>query len=170
MPCLAKLLQSCPILCYPVDCSLLGSSVHGIFQARILKWVAMSSSRGSFQPGDRTHLFMSPAMANMFFTVAPPGKPHYNHCDALLQWRDTDQSAQGEKSLEMNSRINQTQASRCTFPVESIGNTLNSPRNSVWQYAWSVIDQEAHMNLRIQGVIAGQSCRYTAPACLTFTT
>ena len=43
-----KLPQSCPILCNPMDCSPLGSSVHGILQARILEWVAMPSSRGSF--------------------------------------------------------------------------------------------------------------------------
>ena len=36
------LAQSCPTLCDPMDCSLLGVSVHGIFQARILEWVAMS--------------------------------------------------------------------------------------------------------------------------------
>ena len=39
--------QSSPTLCDPMDCSLSGSSVHGILQARILKWVAISSSRGS---------------------------------------------------------------------------------------------------------------------------
>ena len=38
---LAKLLQLCPALCHPLDCSPLGSSVHGILQARILEWVAM---------------------------------------------------------------------------------------------------------------------------------
>jgi hypothetical protein len=40
----AKLLQSCPTLCYPMDCSMLGSSVYGILQARILEWVAISFS------------------------------------------------------------------------------------------------------------------------------
>ena len=43
----AKLLQSCPALCDPMDHSPPGSSVHGILQARILEWVAISSSRGS---------------------------------------------------------------------------------------------------------------------------
>ena len=43
----AKLLQSCLTLCDPMDYSLLGSSVHRILQARILEWVAISSSRGS---------------------------------------------------------------------------------------------------------------------------
>ena len=54
---------SCPALCNPMDCSLPGSSVHGIFQARILEWVATSSSRGSSWPRDWIHLSVSPALA-----------------------------------------------------------------------------------------------------------
>ena len=50
---LAKLLQSGPTLCDPMDYSLPGSSVHGILQARILKWVAILFSRGSSRPRDR---------------------------------------------------------------------------------------------------------------------
>ena len=50
----AKLLQSCPTLCDPMDCSPPGSPVHGILRARILEWVAMPSSRGSSQRTDRT--------------------------------------------------------------------------------------------------------------------
>ena len=48
--------QPCLNLCPLMDCNLPGSSVHGILQARILKWnwVAISSSRGSFQPRDQT--------------------------------------------------------------------------------------------------------------------
>ena len=49
-PVQAPLLQMCPTLCDPMDCSLLGSSVHEIFQARMLEWVATSFSRGSSQP------------------------------------------------------------------------------------------------------------------------
>ena len=41
----AKSLQSCPTLHDPMDCSLLGSSVHGIFQARVLEWGAIAFSR-----------------------------------------------------------------------------------------------------------------------------
>ena len=48
--------QSCPILWDQMDCSLPGSSVHGISQARILEWVAISSSRGSSWPRDQTHV------------------------------------------------------------------------------------------------------------------
>ena len=43
----SEVAQSCPTLWDPMDCSLPGSSVHGIFQARILEWVAISFSRGS---------------------------------------------------------------------------------------------------------------------------
>ena len=50
----AKLLQSCPTLCDPMDCSPPGSSVPGVLQARILEWVAMPSSRGSSRPHDQT--------------------------------------------------------------------------------------------------------------------
>ena len=44
----------CPTLCDPMDCSLWGSSVHGIFQARVLEWVAISFSRTSSWPRDWT--------------------------------------------------------------------------------------------------------------------
>ena len=50
----AKLLQSCLTLCDPIGCNPLGSSVHRIFQARILEWVACSFSRRSSPPRDRT--------------------------------------------------------------------------------------------------------------------
>ena len=55
-----------------MDCSLPGSSVHGISQATILEWVAISFSRGSFWAKDGTHIFL----AGRFFTTEPPGKPY----------------------------------------------------------------------------------------------
>ena len=48
--------QSCPTLCHTMYCSPPDSFVHGIFQARILEQVAISSSRGFSQPGDGTHI------------------------------------------------------------------------------------------------------------------
>jgi len=56
-----------------MDCSLPGSFVHGILQARMLEWVAMPSSRGSSQPRDRT---LVSCIAGRFFT--PLGKPRDN--------------------------------------------------------------------------------------------
>ena len=66
----AKSLWSCPTLCDPMDCSLPGSSVHGILQARILECVAMPFSRGSSQPGIELMSVTSPALANRFFTAS----------------------------------------------------------------------------------------------------
>jgi len=48
--------QLCPTFCDPMDCSLPGFSVHGIFQARVLEWVAISFSKGSSQAGDWTRV------------------------------------------------------------------------------------------------------------------
>ena len=52
----SEVTQSCPTLSGPMDCSPPGSSVHGIFQARILEWVAISFSRGSSQSRDWTQV------------------------------------------------------------------------------------------------------------------
>ena len=48
--------QSCPTLCSPMDCSLPGSSVHGIFQAIVPEWIAISFSRGSSRPRGQTQV------------------------------------------------------------------------------------------------------------------
>ena len=63
----AKLLQSCPTFWDPMDHSLADSSVHGILQARILKWVAVSSSRGSSPPKDQTCISNASYIAGEFF-------------------------------------------------------------------------------------------------------
>ena len=54
--CVCSVTLSHPTLRDPMDCSLPGPSVYGIFQVRILKWVAISYSRGSFRPRDQTHV------------------------------------------------------------------------------------------------------------------
>ena len=53
--CVCLVAQSCPTFSNPMDWSLPVSCVHGIFQARILEWVAISYSRRSSQPRDRSH-------------------------------------------------------------------------------------------------------------------
>ena len=58
--------QSCPTLRDPVDCSPSGCCVHGLLQARILEWVAMSFSRGFSQLRDQTWVF---CMVGRFFTM-----------------------------------------------------------------------------------------------------
>ena len=60
--------QSSPTFCILLDRSPPGSSVHGIFQARILEWVAISSSRGSSPPRDQTQVSCVSCIAGRFFT------------------------------------------------------------------------------------------------------
>ena len=62
---LLKYYYACLILCDHVDCSQLGSSVHGILQARIQEWVAILFSRGSSQLRDRTRVSCT---AGVYFT------------------------------------------------------------------------------------------------------
>ena len=52
----SEVAQSCVTLCDPMECSLPVSSVHGIFQARVLEWVAISFSQGSSRPRDQAHV------------------------------------------------------------------------------------------------------------------
>ena len=68
--CCCSASQLCPTLCNPIDCSPPGSSVHGIFQARILKWVAISFSKESSQPRNQTYI-----SCLGLFTTEPTGSP-----------------------------------------------------------------------------------------------
>ena len=70
--------HSCLTLHHPIDYSLPGSSVHGIFQARILEQVAIFSSRESSWPRIKPTSPVAPALAGRFFTTEPPGKPILN--------------------------------------------------------------------------------------------
>ena len=68
------IIQSCPTLCDPMDCSLPDSSIHGILQVRILEWVAMSSPGDLPDPGIEP---WSPALQANSLLSEPPGKPIY---------------------------------------------------------------------------------------------
>jgi len=72
---LCLVVQSGLTLCDPMDCSPPSSSVHGIFQASILEWVAMPSSRGSSQPRDQTQVS---CIAGRFFVWATREAHIYN--------------------------------------------------------------------------------------------
>ena len=63
-------LQSCLILCHPVDCSLPGFSVLGILQARILEWVPLPSSRGSSLSREWTHVSYVSCIGKQVFTTS----------------------------------------------------------------------------------------------------
>ena len=74
--------QSCLTLCDPTDCSPPGSSVHGILQARILEWMAISFSRGSYWPRDWTRVS---CIAGRLFTV-------WATREALRSWAEPENS------------------------------------------------------------------------------
>ena len=70
--CCRSVAKLCLTLCDPMDCSLPGSSAHGILQARIPEWVAISFSRDLSDPGIKPR---SPALQADSLLSEPPGKP-----------------------------------------------------------------------------------------------
>ena len=69
----SEVTQSCPTLSDPIHCSLPGSSVHGIFQARVLEWGAIAFSRGYSQHRDRTRVFHN--VSRCFYPLSHQGSP-----------------------------------------------------------------------------------------------
>ena len=102
--------QSCPTLCYSMDCSPPGSSVHGILQARILEWVAITFSRGSSWPRDWTQ---ASCIAGRFFTAEPPGETLAN---IILNERKKN-----PKSIFFKIRKKTRTTTLTTFVQHSIG-------------------------------------------------
>ena len=74
--------QSCPTTCNPMDRSLPGSSVHGIFQARILEWVAISFSKGSSWPEPKSPSLWADALPS-----ESPGKLRDLREGYLVDWK-----------------------------------------------------------------------------------
>ena len=84
--CVCSVVWLCPILCNPMDINPPGSSVHGIFKARILEWVANSSSRRSSWLRDRIHISCVCCIISGFFTAESLGKPPYNYiCGQIVK-------------------------------------------------------------------------------------
>ena len=102
----AKSLQSCPTLCDPMDFSCSGSSVHGILQARILEWVAMTSSLRSSWPGDQTQVSYVSALAAGFFTPSA-----------------TLEALKPKRSPQLRS---------CLYFCQGPGHLTRAPPNSLW--------------------------------------
>ena len=76
----SEVTQSCPTLCNPMDCSPPGSSVHEILQARVLEWVAISSSRGSSQPRDGTQVSCDSCIGRWILYHCATWKAHLYVC------------------------------------------------------------------------------------------
>ena len=85
--------QSCPTLCDPMGCSLSGSSVHGIFQARVLEWIAISFSRGSSRLRNRTQVSR---IGGRRFTIWAT-REAWGHLQKILIWNVYDKYYNREK-------------------------------------------------------------------------
>ena len=80
----AQLLQLCLTLCNTKDCSVPGSSVHGILSARILKWFAIFSSRGSSRPRARNQSPASPALQADALLLSHQASPAMHICSDII--------------------------------------------------------------------------------------
>ena len=99
-----------------MDCSLPGSSVHGILQARILDWVAMPSSRGSSLPRDQTLSLSFPALAGRFFTTRATWEALYT--EYIMRNAGPEETQAGIKTAGRNIN-NLRYADNTTLIVES---------------------------------------------------
>ena len=81
--------QSWRTLCDPLDCSPPGFSVHGTLQARILEWVAISSSRGFSQRRDRTGISCVSRVTGGLFATEPVGSSPWRAFEPPLKWWPT---------------------------------------------------------------------------------
>jgi len=97
-------IKSCPTLFNSMDCSSPGSSVHRILQARILEWVAKSSSRGSSRPRDWTQVSFT---GRQILYHQPPGKPIYIYVYIyIFMFSSRYEEAQDEQLFVCNYNIN----------------------------------------------------------------
>ena len=85
----SEVAQSCPTLCDPMDSSPPGSTVHGIFQARILEWATISFSRGSSQPRDQTQVSSLQTDTFTVWTTREAHSPWGNEKSAMTEHIDT---------------------------------------------------------------------------------
>ena len=113
--------QSCPTLCDPMDCSLPGSSVHGILQARTLKWIAIPFSGGSSWPKDRARVSCS---AGRFFIV-------WATRDALIypQYNNSKHSR-----LEYNNRVSKYMKQRKI----NLRREIDKSKGIAGDYSWKL--------------------------------
>ena len=93
----SEVTQSCLTFCDPMDRYLPGSSAHGIFQAKVLEWVAISFSRGSFQASDRTRV--SRIAGRMLY--------HLSHQGSLFIITETCSKASTENRLRLQNGLGQ---------------------------------------------------------------
>ena len=157
----SEVAQSCLTLCNPMDCSLPGSSVLGIFQARILKWVAICFSRASSQPRDWTRVSCTAGRRSTVwatreapnlsvgFSLPQPGRLPWKRHHVLKAMSSQDPTGKGEIQW---IRL---------WPWPSIG--IISQRGLFrvcWSTAWLTLRNNFKLSWVIpQGSIVSVNCR-----------
>ena len=131
----------CPALCDPMDCSTPGSSVRGIFQARILEWVAISFSRGSSWPRDWTQVS---CISRQTLYTESPGKP-----TIFYNCRPNTQSYSLCGCLVAKSCVTLCNPMDCSLPGSSVHGisetrilewvSISFSRGSSWPRDWTHI-------------------------------
>ena len=102
--------QSCLTLCEPMDCSPPASSIHGILQARILEWDAISSSRGSYRPRDlNLHLLclLHSALAG-WFLITSASREAQDYLFYVSRLKIQQSILQNTKSIRLNHQWSPT--------------------------------------------------------------
>ena len=124
----SEVAQSCLTLCDPMDCSLPGSSIDGMFQARILEWVAIFFSRGSSWPRDRTQ---SPALqADSLPSEARNHHPNNRHTHTHTRTQKNRLSA-SQNSYQNKSLRFAYKPSSC-LPKSMTGDVILNISKSEW--------------------------------------
>ena len=132
---IVRVTQSCLTLCNPMDCSLPGSSVHGILQARILEWVTISSPRGSFQQGWKLSLLPLWRCRRVLYCWASEEVQQGQQTTCIFSWRCCNKLPQTEwHGAEGMASITGLEAtcskSRChhgQFLLEAWGRICSNP-------------------------------------------
>ena len=136
----SEVAQLCPTVCNPMNCSLPGSSVHGIFQARILEWVAISFSRGSSQPRDRTLVFH--IVGRCFIIWATRGtllsQKSNKFESVLVRWMN----------LELYSLLRRNGACSIKLPPVVVRRVVTRPVYIVFVKATNLIRELSHISLQ----------------------
>ena len=120
----SEVAQLCLTLCDPMDCSLPGSSIHGIFQARILEWVVISFSRGSSWPRDWTQVSL----------IAGSHFYHLGHEFSFVKLIETEKLNGGSQGLGRGR--NGELFSRCRVSVWNDGKVLEMDSGDDWPRMW----------------------------------
>ena len=131
----------CPTLWNPMDCSLPGSSIHGIFQAKVLEWVAISFSKGSSQPRDRTQVS---CIAGRHFTIWATwgvALAYWHNYELVIQRPPNRDQKQCVKQVTKN-RVNKWTAGTAMVPNNNLqrSNSCRTyPKPKVNQSFWMCV-------------------------------